>query len=73
MLTEGLGNLSSEQVASRILKNKMKRVNIKPGDKFLLKTFGNNLLFVVGTPDNKCSSASPKKLSLENLKHSKPE
>ena len=32
---------------------------------FPLKTFGNNLLLVVGTLDNKCSRASLKKLSLE--------
>ena len=51
MLAEGLGNVSNEQVASGILKNKMKRDNIKPGDEFPLKTFGNNLL-VVCTPDN---------------------
>ena len=66
MLAEGLGNVSSEQVASGILKIKMKRDNIKSGDKFPLKTFGNNLL-VVGTPDNKCSRASVKKLSLETI------
>ena len=66
MLAEGLGNVSSEQVASGILKNKMKRDNIKPGDKFPLKTFGNSLL-VVGTPDNKCCRASLKKLSLEAI------
>ena len=48
MLAEGLGNVSSEQVASGILKNNMKRDNIKPGDKFPLKTFGN-IFLVVGT------------------------
>ena len=67
MLAEGLGNVSSEQVASGILKNKMKRDNIKPGDKFPLKTFGNNLLVVVGTPDNKFCRAFLKKLSLETI------
>ena len=67
MLAEGLGNVSSEQVASGILKNKMKRDNIKPGDKSPLKTFGKNLLLVVGTPDNKCCRASFKKLSLEAI------
>ncbi|XP_065643158.1 uncharacterized protein LOC136074809 [Hydra vulgaris] len=67
MLAEGLGNVSSEQVASGILKIKMKRDYIKSGDKFPLKTFGNNLLVVVGTPDNKCSRASVKKLFLETI------
>ena len=66
MLAEGLGNVSSEQVAFGILKNKMKRDTIKPGDKFPLKTFGNNLLVIVGTPDNKCCRASLK-LSLEAI------
>ena len=67
MLTEGLGNVSSEQVASGIFKRKMKRDNIKPGDKFSLKTLGNNRLVVVATPDNKCCRASLKKLSLEAI------
>ncbi|XP_047133308.1 uncharacterized protein LOC124811539 [Hydra vulgaris] len=45
----------------------MKRDNIKPGDKFPLKTFGNNLLVVFGTPDNKGSRACLKKLSFEAI------
>ena len=43
----------------------MKRVNIKRGENFPLKSFGNTLNVVVGRPDTKSKRISLKKLSFD--------
>ena len=53
LLALSLGNLQAEQIASGIIKAKMKTDKIANGEQFILSSGRNPLTITVGCPDNK--------------------
>ena len=67
-LAKSLGSIQAEQVASGLLKDKMKADCIPKGATFSLSTGGNPLVVTVGCPANKANRRTVKQVSLQVIK-----
>ena len=63
-----MGTSHAEQVASGILKEKMRKENIPDGGKFSLATGGKPLNVQVGTPENKTDRKPVQQISFSVIK-----